>query len=113
MRDVAAAQRDLLKALNALGLQASPDAMDPMRRVDFGQLLKIHDHEEHFLFTTLVASLVTAHHERVKREGGLPSVTKDDFRQALLKLGDAVKQASEQQISTPNKSAVQGACPYC
>lgn len=112
-RDLRATQRDVLAALNARGLVTPPDALKPLRFIDFKKLVDVHDHEERFLFDTFVASLADETKKRLQRATGPAHVTADDVRQALLDLGNAVAAASEQTFAASRKPLIKDACPYC
>jgi hypothetical protein len=112
-RDLVATRHDVLAALKARRIEAAPDALDPLRRIDFKQLVRIHDHEEAFLFDVFVSSLVQAHKTRVKVDKGTKKITAHDVRTAMLMLGTAVEHAPEQTISRQNKSTIKDVCPYC
>jgi hypothetical protein len=42
-RDLRATQRDVLAALNALGFATTPDALKPLRLIDFKKLVDVHE----------------------------------------------------------------------
>jgi hypothetical protein len=112
-RDLKATQSDVLAALKARGLATTPDALKPLRFIDFKKLVEVHDHEERFLFDTLVASLADETRNRLQRAPGPELVTADDVRQALLDLGNAVARASEQTFAAIRKPLIKDVCPYC
>jgi hypothetical protein len=111
--DVASTKLDLLTELANRGLTISPDALKPLDRIDFGKLVAIHDHEEHFLRTVFVDSLVSANKTRVDEDGGPSSITAPDVRTAMLMLGAAAETAPEGTLSAPNKSIIKDVCPFC
>jgi hypothetical protein len=110
--DRESAETDLVAALQARGVTIAGNALTPLKRIDFTQLVAIHDHEEHFLRTVFVESLVNATRAR-SSEGGKPGVTAVDVRTAMLMLGAAAKAAPEQQFSASAKAILKEVCPYC
>jgi hypothetical protein len=111
--DVQSAKLDLSAALAKRGLTVSGDALKPLERIDFGKLVKIHDHEEYFLRDVFEESLVSANKTRVKEEGGPSNVTAQDVRTAMLMLGAAAANAPTEKLSSSNKSLIKDVCPFC
>ncbi len=112
-RDLGATERDVLAALSTRGLTTTPDALKPLRFIDFKKLVDVLDHEEQFLFDTFVSSLAEVNKRRASSAQGPVMVTADDVRQALLELGTAVAKASEQTFAFRRKPLIKDACPYC
>jgi hypothetical protein len=106
-------QDEVLSDLAKHGLEVTENALEPLRRIDFTKLVHIYDHEEHFLRTVFVSSLVTAHKVRLEADNGTQKVNAHDVRTAMLMLGSAVANASEQTFSSQNKSVIKAVCPYC
>jgi hypothetical protein len=106
-------RNEVLSDLTKHGLEVTPDALKPLQRIDFKKLVHIHDHEEHFLRTVFVSSLVTAHKARLGTSDGTQKINTHDVRTAMLMLGAAVKSASEQAFSGKNKLVIIDVCPYC
>lgn len=106
-------QNQVLADLAKRKLEVTADALKPLRRIDFTKLVNIYDHEEHFLRTVFVSSLVTAHKARLQASSGTQKVNAHDVRTAMLMLGSAVANASEQAFSQKNKSVIKDVCPYC
>jgi hypothetical protein len=108
----AQAEQDISQELNSRGLTVSPNAMAPLSRIDFGQLMSIHDHEEQFLRRVFLDSLVRAQAARAQGSGAT-EVDADDVRTAMLMLGAAAIAAPEPQFSKQSMSIIQSVCPYC
>jgi hypothetical protein len=106
-------RNELLADLAKRKLEVTTDAMKPLQRIDFRKLVKIYDHEEHFLRTQFLSSLVTAHKTRLRTSNGTAKINAHDVRTAMLMLGTAVASASEQTFSKRNKSIIKEVCPYC
>jgi hypothetical protein len=111
--DFASAQRDVAAVLQAQGLAIAANALKPLQRISFKDLVSIHDHEEHFLKTVFLDSLVSAHRARMSEGEGGPEITLQDIRTAMLMLGTAAASAPEQQLSGASKSIIKDICPYC
>lgn len=106
-------RKDVLAELAHHNLKPTADALDPLKQIDWKQLVTIHDHEEHFLRTVFVASLVSLHQTRVAAGAGPAKVSRDDVENAMLMLGSAVASAAEKVFSSKNKSLIKTVCPYC
>ena len=99
--------------LKAQGFSISRDAMAPLKRIDFAKLVAIHDHEEHFLRTVFLSSLVTLSRARPAATAGPNTITADDVEVALRMLGTAAARQGEQTLSTATRKRIKNACPYC
>lgn len=107
-------ESDLSAALNSRGLRIEPNAMTPLRAIDFSQLVSIHDHEERFLRDTFVSSLMDAHRARVG--SGQGAISGSDVQTAMLMLGAAAAaaaDANEGVFSKESVSIIRDICPYC
>src|SRR6266536_1917042 len=96
--DFASTRQDLVTQLATRGLTISDGALKPLQRVDFQQLVSIHDHEEQFLRTKFLESLERAYQARLKEERGSHKITAQDVRTAMLMLGVAAASAPEAQL---------------
>jgi hypothetical protein len=103
----------VLADLRNRGIQVAPDAFGPIRQLDFKKLVAIHDHEEHFLRTVFVSSLLSIYKARTATAGGSQKVTKHDVETALRMLGPAVANAAELTFSAPSKQLIMDICPFC
>jgi hypothetical protein len=91
----------------------SPGAARPLSRIDFQQLMSIHDHEEQFLRRVFIDSLVRAHAARTAGLPGSHDVEAEDVRTAMLMLGSAAEAASQDAFSKQSTSIIRSICPYC
>lgn len=103
----------LVRELTTKGLEVTPEAWRPLKRIDFNQLVQIHDHEEAFLRGVFVESLQTAHRMRTASASGTRKVNARDVTTAMLMLGAAIASANESLIAASNKALVKSICPYC
>jgi hypothetical protein len=106
-------QKDVASAIERSEFKLASDAMEPLRRIDFAKLVAIHDHEEYFLRTTFIDTLLGLRRARVSTEVDVDTITADDVETALLMLGTAAARQSEQTLSTETKSLIKDACPFC
>ena len=115
IRGLDATTNEVSAELVQRGLRVAPNALKPLRRIDFERLKNIYDHEEAFLRTVFIDSLVNATNARRKDEGptARPEVTAQDVRVAMLMLGTATANASDAQFSNLNKTIIKDVCPYC
>ena len=113
MNDYPNARTQILADLKAHGIGVAKDAMDPLKRIDFAQLVTIVDHEERFLRTVFVQSLVGLSSGKLAANAGTPRVNANDVKDALMMLGTAAARAAEQTLSTSTKETIKNACPYC
>ena len=107
-------ESDLTAELSRRGLGIEPNAMDPLRAIDFSKLVSIHDHEEMFLRDTFVSSLMDAHQARVG--SGQGAISSSDVETAMLMLGAAAAAAANANEATFSKesfSIIRDICPYC
>jgi hypothetical protein len=103
----------LQATLGKLGMEVTPEAWKPLKRINFRKLVRIHDHEEAFLRRVFVESLKTAHALRTAQGRGTKKVNGHDVATAMLMLGAAVANASDASIEVKNKALVKSVCPYC
>jgi hypothetical protein len=113
MRSFKQARKELSGELRRRGFSVAKDAVGPLGRIDFNELVAIHDHEEYFLFTLLVEILVGLHRGRPSVRAGANRITADDVETALRMLGIAATRQAEQTLSTTTKEKIRNACPYC
>ena len=103
----------LEQELRKVGLEAAPEAWEPLRRIDFNKLVDILDHEENFLRSEFLKNLEEANHARVTDEQAAKPINANDVRTALLLLGKAVRVANTTTIADANKALIKNICPYC
>jgi hypothetical protein len=111
--DFASTRKGLMTELARRGLKIAEDALKPLQRIDFAQLVQIHDHEEHFLRMTFLESLENAYRARLEEERGPKRIIAQDVRTAMLMLGAAAANAPEAKFSGVNKTVIKDLCPYC
>ncbi len=102
--------KDLAGAIKRSGLTLAPDALKPLRRIDFAKLVTIHDHEEHFLQTAFVNTLTTL---RDARSVAGDKITADDVETAILMLGTAAARQAEATLSKKTRGLIKDACGFC
>ena len=104
-------ENEIRSELKERGLRLTNDAMAPMKKIPFEKLHVIHDHEEYFLKTVFMESIVTARQARLEDEGGTEMINKQDVRSAMLMLGEAVQRAKAGEFD--QQSVIKDVCPYC
>lgn len=102
----------LLSELRGQGYSVSQEAIKPLEGIDFKKLEDILDHEEFFLRTVFINSLIGL--RRAQPLTAAPStITAEDVETALRMLGLAAARQSNQTLSTTTKEQIRNACPYC
>lgn len=113
MKSYTGVQKEVASAIKQNGFKLARDAMEPLSRIDFSKLVLIHDHEEHFLQTAFIDSLITLRRARVSTKTDLGKITADDVETALRMLGIAAARQAEQTLSKETKGSIKDACPFC
>jgi hypothetical protein len=113
IKDFEETKNELLAALASNGLTVSSTATRPLSRIDFSKLVTVYDHEEDFLRTVFISSLLSAYRARTEDPDEPREVNARDVKTAMLMLGAAVASASEQTFSQSNKLLIVEICPYC
>jgi hypothetical protein len=113
MRTYDQTRKTLLSKLRSKGFSVSSDAMMPLQRIDFAKLVAIHDHEEHFLLTVLIDTLIGLRRGRRSTKADANKITADDIETALRMLGTAAARQAEATLSTATKEQIKNACPWC
>ena len=113
MRTFEQARTDLTNRLRQVGLNLAPEALAPLRQIDFAKLVEIHDHEEHFLEETFFQSLVTLPQARTSPRADRSTVTADDVETALRMLGVAAARQPEHTLTSASKGVIIDACGFC
>lgn len=104
---------DIASAIERSNFRLAPGALDPLRRIDFARLVAIHDHEEHFLRTTFIDTLLALRRARVSIGVGDNKITADDVQTAILMLGTAAARQAEATLSKETRGLIKDACPFC
>ncbi|NOT87610.1 MAG: hypothetical protein HOP03_05455 [Lysobacter sp.] len=94
-------------------LEIAPDALQPLRSIDFANMVAIYDHEELFLRETFFGFLLEAYHARLISDPVRKQVLKQDVRAAMLMLGIALPAVDEAKFSQRSKTELIRLCPYC
>ncbi|MEQ9375383.1 MAG: hypothetical protein RIG68_09400 [Imperialibacter sp.] len=106
--DQQSAITEVTAGLRAKGLEMAPGAMAPLSKVTFSLLHDIHDHELHFLKTTLIDSIADANRERTK---GAEEVNSRDVTVGMIALGKKAGSANANVFD--HQVSLTEACPYC
>ena len=94
-------------------LEIAPDALQPLRSIDFEKMVAIYDHEELFLRETFFGFLLDAYRARLISDPVRRQVLKQDVRAATLMLGIALPAVDEAKFSQRSKTELIRLCPYC
>ena len=105
--------RELETILKNQGMSISKSAFEPLKLVDFGRLVDVHDHEEAYLRDHFVRGLRIASTARVRRGQGSAKIRAEDVVSAMLILGAVVEETPETNISSINKTVIKDVCPLC
>jgi hypothetical protein len=103
----------LLSELKGKGYSISKEAMKPLKGIDFKKLVGVLDHEEHFLRTVFINSLIGLHQAQPLTTVAPNTITVEDVETALRMLGTAAARQPEPTLSTVTKEQIRNACPYC
>jgi hypothetical protein len=106
-------ENEVTSAISQAGFTLAPGAMKPIGQIDFAKLVAIHDHEEHFLRTTFIKTLIGLRQGRTSTPFDAGQITADDVETALLMLGTASARQGEQTLSKQTKSSIRDACGFC
>ena len=102
------AQRGIRHRLKRSNLVIRPDALEPLSKIDFNQLVEVHDHEEHFLSETFFQVLKV-----LPRARGSKEVTEEDVQTALIMLGVAAANQRNPVLSEDTRNSIKDACGFC
>lgn len=113
MRNLNQAQTSLTDLIQQAGWNVTPDAMKPLRKIDFTKLVSIYDHEEHFLEQTFLQSLIGMRSARASTATDHGMITESDVETALRMLGVAAAGQSDATLSKQSRNAIVDSCGFC
>ena len=85
MKTYSQARSQIEAELQNAGWSISPEALEPLRQIDFEKLVMIHDHEEHFLERTFIDGLLALNESRDKEANHTARIVR--ARDAIQRLG--------------------------
>ena len=107
MKTYSQARSQIEAELQNAGWSISPEALEPLRQIDFEKLVMIHDHEEHFLERTFIDGLLAMRGARASTPEDQGLVTAADVETALRMLGiAAARQPSRRARHSRDRSSV-------
>ena len=113
MKTYSQARSQIEAELQNAGWSISPEALEPLRQIDFEKLVMIHDHEEHFLERTFIDGLLAMRGARASTPGDQGLVTAADVETALRMLGIAAARQPSVALTDESKAMIKEACGFC
>lgn len=112
MRSHDEARTELEARLKMEGWNVAPNALEPLRKIDFAKLVSIYDHEERFLEQTFIHTLIGLPRAR-PLTASQQEINASDVKTALLMLGVAIERQAEETVSAASKNVIKDACGFC